>query len=62
MRRCPTNRFEDEPYNITERIGGGVTYLSSSSYSSPVFVIVLVIIIIINFIIEDLENRHVKIV
>ena len=61
MRRCPTNRFEDEPYDITGRGGGGEPSLSSSSYSYPVFVVFLVIILVINFIIEDLDNRHVKI-
>ena len=35
--------------------------MSSLSYSVPVFIVVLVIIVVINFIIEDLENRHVRI-
>ena len=35
--------------------------MSSLSYSVPVFIVVLVIIVIINFIIENLENRHVRI-
>ena len=61
MRRCPTNRFEDGPYNISRRRGEGGHSLYSSSYSYPLFVVVLVIIVVVNFIIEDLGNRHVKI-
>ena len=61
MRRCPTNRFEDEPYNITGMGGEGEPSLSSLSYYYPVFVVFLVIIAVINFIIEDLDNLHVEI-
>ena len=61
MRRCTTNRFEDELYDITGSRGEGGTSLPSSSYSSLVFVVVLVIIFVINFVIKDLENCHVDI-
>ena len=61
MRRFPINKFEDKPYDITGREGGGGTSLYSLYYFPPVFVVVLVIIVVINFIIKNIENRHVKV-